>query len=123
MAGNGINGYSGDNEAATNASLNWPSGVAVDASGNLFIADTSNNRIRKVDPNGFVTTVAGNGTYGYAGDGGAATNASLDYPQGVAVDTSGDLFIADTDSHRIRKVDPNGLITTVAGNGTYGNSG
>ena len=123
VAGNGINGYSGDNEAATNASLNWPSGVAVDASGNLFIADTSNNRIRKVDPNGFVTTVAGNGTYGYAGDGGAATNASLDYPQGVAVDTSGDLFIADTDNHRIRKVDPNGLITTVAGNGTYGNSG
>jgi len=122
-AGNGTNGYSGDNDAATNASLNWPSGVAVDASGNVFIADAINNRIRKVDTNGLITTVAGNGTYGYSGDGGAATNAGLDTPFGVAVDASGNLFIADTDNNVIRKVDTNGLITTAAGNGTYGYSG
>ena len=93
--------------------------VAVDASGNLFIADTDNNRIRKVDTNGIITTVAGNGSCSdYSGDGGPATNASLNAPYGVAVDASGNLFIADTDNNRIRKVDTNGIITTVAGNGS-----
>ena len=119
-AGNGYGGYSGDGGAATSAELQEPWGVAVDASGNLFIADQSNNRIRKVDTNGIITTVAGNGTGGYSGDGGAATDAELDWPYGVAVDATGNLFIADHFNNRIRKVDTNGIITTVAGNGTPG---
>ena len=128
VAGNGSNsryGYSGDGGPAINASLNEPFGVAVDASGNLFIADSGNNVIRKVDPNGIITTVAGNYSTGesHGGDGGAATNASLYNPCGVAVDAAGNLFIADTFNGRIRKVDTNGIITTVAGNGTNGYSG
>ena len=123
LAGNGIPGYSGDGGGATNAELNYPSGVAVDASGNLFIADTGNYRIREVRTNGIITTVAGNGTRGYSGDGGPATKAELDNPTGVAVDASGNLFIADSGNDRIREVGTNGIITTVAGNGTYGYSG
>jgi sugar lactone lactonase YvrE len=116
-------GSGGDGGAATNASLDYPEGVAVDASGNLYIADTDNQRIRKVGTNGIITTVAGNGSSGYSGDGGAATNASLDYPEGVAVDASGNLYIADSDNNRIRKVDTNGIISTVAGDGEEGYSG
>ena len=123
VAGNGVQGYSGDGGAAINASLSYPSGVAVDASGNLFIADYYNNRIRKVDDTGLITTVAGNGTAGYSGDGGAATNASLSYPSDVALDAAGNLFIADSQNSLIRKVDTNGIITTVAGNGTAAYSG
>ena len=117
VAGDDIIGYSGDGGAATNASLNYPMGVTVDTSGNLFIADLGNNVIRKVDTNGIITTVAGNGTAGFSGDGGPATNANLFWPSGVAVDASGNLFIADTYNELIRKVDTNGIITTVAGNG------
>jgi sugar lactone lactonase YvrE len=113
----------GDGGAATAASLYYPEGVAVDAAGNLYIADTANHRIRKVSPTGVITTVAGNGTYGYSGDGGPATAASLNWPSGVALDAAGNLYIADTFNHRIRKVSPTGVITTVAGNGTYGYSG
>ena len=123
VAGNGTAGYSGDGGPATNARLCWPSDVAVDASGNLYIADWYNHRIRKVDTSGIITTVAGNGTASYSGDGGPATNASLRYPHGVAVDVNGNLYIADYDNHRIRTVDPLGIITTVAGNGTEGYSG
>jgi len=119
VAGNGTGGYSGDGGAATNAELNWSSGVAVDATGNLFIADQYNNRIRKVDTNGIITTVAGNGSYFYSGDGGAATNAELGGPSGVAVDVIGNLFIADSGNQCIRRVDTKGIITTVAGIGTY----
>ena len=121
VAGNGQLGYSGDGGPATLASLGNPDGIAVDASGSLFIADTYNNRIRKVSPSGIITTVAG-GNYGFSGDGGLATLASLAGEsathQGVAVDVSGNLFIADTDNERIRKVSPSGIISTVAGNGT-----
>ena len=171
-------GGNGGDGAATNASLNFPFGVAVDAMGNLFIAETGNQRIRKVDTNGIITTVAGNGIWGYSGDGGAATNASFLFPlmwrwtlpaicslrirqqsrpqsghqrhhhdggwqwhdrllrrrrpghqcqleisPGVALDAAGNLFIADSGSSVIRKVDTNGIITTVAGNGTAGYSG
>ena len=117
MAGNGTAGYSGDEEPAVSAELGSPSGVAVDSSGNIYIADQQNNRIRKVDTSGVITTVAGNGTAGYSGDGGPATSAELDDPSGVAVDASGNLYIADSLNSVIRKVSPSGIITTVAGNG------
>ena len=117
--------YSGDGGAATNAALNSPSSVAVDGSGNLYIADTWNAVIRKVDTNGMITTVAGNDNldWGYSGDGGPATNATLNLPSGVAVDGSGNVYIADEYNSVIRKVDTNGYIWTVAGNGGYGYSG
>ena len=102
------------------AALNDPLGVAVDASGNLFIADTKNQRIRKVTASGTITTVAGNGTAAFSGDGGQASSASLNTPGGVAVDASGNLFIVDTVNSRIRKVSANGVITTVAGSGGIG---
>jgi uncharacterized protein (TIGR03437 family) len=121
FAGNGTIGYSGDNGPATSAQLNQPWGVAVDAAGNVYIADTVNNRIRKV-ANGVISTVAGNGTLGYSGDDGPATSAQLSWPAGVAVDSAGNLYVADQNNNRIRKVS-NGVITTVAGNGTPGYSG
>ena len=117
-----MRGYSGDGGAATNAELDYPSDVAVDATGNLFIADPYNNRIRKVGTNGIITTVAGNGTNGYSGDGGAATNAELNDPYGVAVDATGNLFIADSDNDRIRKVVFPGP-TLVLNNVGLGNAG
>jgi sugar lactone lactonase YvrE len=123
MAGNGAGAYTGDGGPATNASLNYPYGAAVDAAGNLFIADTYNNCIRKVAANGMIGTVAGNGGATYAGDGGPATNAGLYYPYGVTVDAAGNLYIADTYNSCIRKVAANGIITTVAGNGLQGYSG
>ncbi len=123
IAGIGVAGYRGDAAAATNAELQDPEGLALDRAGNLFIADTYNHRIRKVDTNGIITTIAGNGAAGYSGDGSAATNAQLSYPGGVTVDGAGNLFIADSSNGRIRKVDTNGIITTVAGNGNPGSSG
>jgi sugar lactone lactonase YvrE len=117
VAGNGTSGFSGDNGSAAKASLSDPFGVAVDAVGNLYIADTSNHRIRKVDTSGTITTVAGNGTEGFSGDGGAASSATLNTPIGVAVDTADNLYIADAFNNRIRKVNAAGVITTVAGNG------
>jgi hypothetical protein len=123
VAGTGVDAYYGDGGAATSAFLTYPSGVAVDVAGNLYIADLYSERIRKVDASGIITTVAGNGTPGYSGDGGPATSASLSYPAGVAVDTGGNLYIVDPGNIRIRKVDTSGTISTVAGNGTSGYSG
>ena len=123
VAGTYENGYSGDGGAATDAQLSYPINIAVDSSGNLYIADQYNHRIRKVDKSGIINTVAGDGTYGYSGDGAAATSAKMRYPAGVAVDSSGNLYIADMYNHRIRKVATNGIISTVAGSGTAGNSG
>jgi trimeric autotransporter adhesin len=123
VAGNGDARFSGDHAAATSASLSAPFGVAVDKAGNLYIADTSNHRVRKVDSSGMIATVAGNGTESFSGDGGAATHASLNFPTGVTVDRAGDLFITDQSNHRIRKVNTSGVITTVAGNGNPGFSG
>ncbi|MGG2993300.1 S-layer homology domain-containing protein [Paenibacillus macerans] len=123
VAGNGTAGSSGDGGAAWMAQLNYPYGVAVDSGGNLYIADTFNHRIRKVDASGNINTVAGNGTAGSSGDGGAAASAQLNRPFGVAVDSGGNLYIADTFNHRVRKVDTSGNISTVAGNGTAGSSG
>jgi sugar lactone lactonase YvrE len=123
VAGTGSNGYSGDGGAATSAKLYGPYDVAVDVAGNLYIADTNNLRIRMVSTSGIMTTVAGNGSFGSSGDGGAATSAQLAYPSGVAVDASGNLYIADSGNERVREVNAAGIITTVAGNGTYGYSG
>jgi sugar lactone lactonase YvrE len=123
VAGNGSSSYSGDGGPATNASLSGPTGAAVDAAGNLFIADGNSQRIRKVNPEGIIMTVAGNGTNAYSGDGGPATNASLSDPEGVAVDALGNVFIADTYNNRIRRVSTSGIINTIAGTGSSSYSG
>ena len=114
----GTGGYSGDGGPATKAQLAQPKGVAVDAQGNIYIADTRNNRVRKVTPGGRITTIAGNGQEGASseGDGGPATSALLRNPTGVAVDARRNIYIADTD--RVRKVSPNGTISTFAGGAT-----
>ncbi len=122
VAGTGVKGFSGDGGPAKNAQLNAPHGLALDKAGNLYIADTMNDRVRQVSPNGTITTFAGTGVAGFAGDGGEANTAKLYHPEGVAVDASGRLFIADSWSHRIRKV-VNGTITTAVGNGNNGAGG
>jgi trimeric autotransporter adhesin len=114
VAGNETPGYSGDGGPATSAELANPSAVAVDHSGNLYIADFSNNRIRKVSPSGTITTIAGNGFSGYTGDGGPATSAEINLAQGVAVDGSGNVYIADTGNNALRQVTPAGVIHTIA---------
>jgi internalin A len=123
VAGNGTAGYSGDGGPATSAQLKDPVGVACDRNGNLYIVDKDNNRIRKVDNTGKISTVAGNGTGGYAGDGSPATSAQIWVPYGVTFDNNGNMYIADMNNKRIRKVDPSGIITTVAGNGSWKYSG
>ena len=123
VAGDGTTGFGGDGGAAVAAQLNLPHSVAVDGSGNLYIADWGNHRIRKVDSAGVITTVAGSGTAGFGGDGGAAVAARLSLPTGVAVDGAGNLYIADWGNHRIRKVNSAGVITTVVGDGTAGFGG
>jgi trimeric autotransporter adhesin len=121
-AGNGGYGFSGDGGAATSATLNNIQGLAEDNSGNIYVADTNNRRIRKFTIGGTVTTVAGGGTV--FGDGGPAINAGLNYPTGVCVDSAGNFYIVDTGSSRIRKVTVGtGTITTVAGNGLPGSGG
>ena len=117
-AGNGLGGYAGDGVSAPAALMDYPTRAAVNSAGNLYIADTDNNRIRKVS-GGVVATVAGNGTAGFSGDGGLATSASLNRPWGVAVDAAGNLYIADNNNQRVRKVS-GGLISTIAGNGRQG---
>lgn len=121
VAGNGTFGYSGDGGPAIAAEWKQPGGIAVDAAGNIYIDDSGNNRIRKV-ANGVITTVAGNGTAGYAGDGGTATQAELNNPTGIAVDSSGNVYFADTGNSRVRKL-VGTIITSVAGNGTSGFNG
>ncbi len=123
-AGGSSNGYGGDNGPATGAKLYNPAGTAVDnSSGALYIADYNNYRIRKVDLSGVITTVAGTGTSGYSGDGGPATQANISRPIDLVVDGGGNLYFTDNTNYRVRKVDTNGIITTVAGTGTSGYSG
>ena len=117
VAGTGGHGFSGDQGLATSAELSTPFGIGFDTLGNFYIADTDNNRIRKVDTNGVITTVAGNGTPGYNGDVIAAMEAELHQPTSVVFDGSGNMFIADFGNNRVRRV-TNGVITTVAGAGT-----
>jgi len=117
VAGTGVPGYNGDNIPGTKAQLNTPWRVTIDPAGNLYIADSVNDRIRKLAPNGIITTVAGSGSAGYSGDGGPATSATLRIPEQAELDVFGNLYIADTGNNVIRKVDTNGMITTVAGTG------
>ena len=123
VAGNGVLGFSGDGANAKSAELYYPWAVSADYRGNVYFADTYNDRIRKIDTSGNISTVAGDGIFGYATDGIAATSSSLYFPWGVAADNKGNIYISDFYNCRIRKVDTNGIITTVAGNGTYGFSG
>lgn len=123
IAGTGEAGFTGDSGPASAAELNNPQGVAVDALGNLYIADTGNSRIRRVDRRGLITTFAGTGEHGFSGDGGPATAAALDGPYGLDVDAAGNVFVADSGNFRIRRIDPTGTITTVAGDGYPGFAG
>ncbi len=123
FAGNGLAGYFFDGHPATAARLDYPADIAVDKNGNVYIADMYNNVIRKVNTAGIISTVAGNGTPNYRGDNGPATTAWLNYPSGVAVDTAGNIYIADNYNSRVRKVNTLGIISTIAGKGLPGYSG
>lgn len=122
VAGNGTQGYTGDSGPPTSAQLALPGGIAFDSSGNLYIADSANNRVRKVS-SGIITTIAGNGTAGYTGDKGPATDAELNNPTGVAVDSSGNVYIADANNQVVRMVSTSGTITTFAGSNVPGFEG
>jgi sugar lactone lactonase YvrE len=124
VAGTGRCGGSGDGGPATAAMLCQPHGIAVDAAGNLYVADSPNHRIRRIDTRGVITTVAGTGTAGYSGDGGPAAAARLNRPRNLDIAADGDLVIADTDNRRVRRVDSaTGFVTTVAGTGVRRSSG
>ena len=120
VAGTGEEGRGGDGGPAIDARLHLPHGVALDGSGNIYIADTENHLVRRVDASGTITTFAGTGDAGYSGDGGAANVAQLDEPHAVAIDPAGNVFVADTGNRTVRKVDAAGIITTVAGTGPRG---
>ena len=123
VVGDSTAGYTGDGGQATTAELNWPTGIDIDASGNIFIADYMNNVIRKVSTLGIITTVAGTGAAGYNGDGGQATDAVLNTANNVTVDAAGNLYISDASNNCIRKVNSMGVISTIAGHGIQGYSG
>jgi trimeric autotransporter adhesin len=116
-------GFSGDGGLAVNAQLGSPQGLVLDGSGNLYIADGPNHRIRMITPDGIINTVAGTGQPGFSGDGGLATAAELNWPTGLAMDSAGYLYVADTLNYRVRKIAPDGTITTAAGTGQAGFSG
>jgi len=120
VAGTGTSGFSGDYGPGTQAQLSFPHAVAVDAYGNLYISDTGNNRIRQLSASGTISTIAGNGTAGYSGDGGLAITAQLSYPRGLALDRVGDVYVADSWNFVVREITPSGYISTVAGNGSCG---
>nr|WP_168723356.1 RICIN domain-containing protein [Streptomyces sp. SAT1]ANO41926.1 hypothetical protein A8713_032185 [Streptomyces sp. SAT1] len=120
VAGAGAAGFSGDDEAAAAARLNRPYGIAVDSTGTVYVADYGNHRIRRITTDGRISTVAGTGTAGFSGDDGPAAQARLSWPRELAVDRSDVLYIADSGNHRIRKITPDGKISTVAGTGTAG---
>ncbi len=119
VAGNGAPGFAGDGGPAAKAAINAPVWMSFDASGTLYFSDARNSRVRKITPDGTITTVAGNGQEGYSGDGGPATNASLKWPADLALDQAGNLYINDSNNDRVRRVAPDGTISTVAGNGRF----
>lgn len=123
IAGTGVAGFSGDGGPATSANLYTPYDLVVDGSNNIYIADLWNNRIRKINTSGIITTIAGTGTAGFSGDGGPATSAKLNRPFGIAVDGSGNVFIADSYNSRIRKINSSGIISTIVGTGNTAFSG
>jgi uncharacterized protein (TIGR03437 family) len=123
FAGDNTAGSKGDGGLATKARLRYPTGLTLDSAGNLYIADSNNHRIRKISTDGTISTVAGSGVYGFSGDGGPATEATLEYPDGVYVDEAGNMYIVDTLNSRVRMVGADGIIQTIAGNGRYGNKG
>ncbi|SBW29130.1 hypothetical protein FDG2_6480 [Candidatus Protofrankia californiensis] len=123
IAGTGTAGFTGDGGPATQAQINEPNGLALAADGSIYIADYGNQRIRKITPDGMIWTIAGNGTKGFSGDGGPATAAQINNPNSMAVAADGTLYVSDLGNGRIRKIMTNGVITTAAGNGTYGYAG
>jgi len=123
VAGNGLAGFSGDEGLALEARLNHPCGLAIDSKGNLLIADLWNNRIRRVDPTGVITTVAGTGQSGFSGNGGPAKNARLSHPYGIAVAEDGSMWIAERGGNRLRKVRSDGIIVSIAGQDIAGYQG
>ncbi len=123
IAGTGSSGYTGDGGPATDAKIRRPWGVAADAAGNVYFADGDNNRVRKIDPAGIVTTIAGNGNIGFSGDGGPATNAKLNTPFGITADALGYVYFYDTYNSRVRVISPSGFINTVVGDDSCGYSG
>ncbi len=123
IGGTGTPGYNGDGIAATTAQVNGPTAVVADASGNVYVCDNNNNRVRKISASGIMTTIAGTGVAAYLGDNGPATAAQLNTPDGLALDAAGNLYIADDINFRVRKVDPTGIITTVAGTGISAETG
>ncbi|WP_405502146.1 RICIN domain-containing protein [Streptomyces niveus] len=123
IAGTGTAGYGGDGGPALAAQLNRPHGVVLDGEGNLYVADTDNHRVRKVTADGTISTVAGTGAAGFGGDDGPATSAQLNHPSSVVVDSTGVLYVADTDNHRVRRITTDGVISTVAGSGVAGFDG
>jgi trimeric autotransporter adhesin len=124
IAGNGMNGYTGDSSAATAAELSYPSSVCADAAGNIYFTEHGNHTVRRIDAQtGIITTVAGRGTYGYSGDNGAATAAYLNLPVCVFADNKGIIYIADAGNNVIRDIDTAGIIHTIAGSGGYGFAG
>ncbi|HEX3300087.1 MAG TPA: SMP-30/gluconolactonase/LRE family protein [Actinomycetota bacterium] len=123
IAGTGVTGFSGDGDVATKAELSDPEYLVVDRRGNVYFTDQINERIRRIDTHGVITTIAGTGTAGDGGDGGPATSAQLNGPYGLAIDAAGDLFVSDSMSARVRMIDTSGRITTVAGTGVPGYTG
>src|SRR4051794_19941402 len=124
VAGSGLAGFAGDGGPATNAQLNHPTGVVVDAAGGILIADQHNYRVRRVDPSGTITTVAGTGFSGYGlGDGGLAVDGGLNLPTTLALDAQGGILIAEMGERRIRRIDPDGTISTIAGDSGSGYDG
>ncbi|KAA0932104.1 NHL domain-containing protein [Streptomyces apricus] len=123
IAGTGATGFKGDDGPAVQAQLNRPYAVAVDSAGTLYITDGNNHRVRKITTDGTITTVAGTGVAGFGGDDGPATAARLNLPLGVAIDSTGTLYVSEYNNHRVRKITTDGTITTVAGTGTAGFGG
>ena len=123
IGGMGIAAFGGDGGPATSAKIQYPMGVALDDTGNIYVADEGNNRIRKISTSGIISTIAGSAVYGFSGDGGPSTAAKLYYPQGIAVDGVGNIYIADVNNNRIRKINTAGIISSITGDGTAGYNG